>query len=125
MLGLLFRIGGLLLAGAAATAAVAAIVIAVNANITAGTIREQAKMKCPSAVKAVLLSIHVTNNVGLFNYITEVKTKPSPELKAKLARSRKVDVGLFDRSGTKISEMTIESSEGVSENLYVGQEIYI
>ncbi len=97
MLGLLFRLGGLLLAGAAATATVAAIVIAVNAIITAGTIREQAKMKCTSAFKAELLS----------------------------KDRRKVNVGVFDRSDTKISEMTIESSEGVSENLHVGQVIYI
>lgn len=94
MLGLLLRLAGVALATAVA---VSVITVAVNGIITARTIREQAKIKCPQAFKALVTS----------------------------KGTRKVGVGLFNRNNTKLSEMTLETNEDITENLSVGQVIYI
>ena len=39
--------------------------------------------------------------------------------------TKRVNVGIFDEEDYKIKDLTITSTEGVSDNLYVGQEIYL
>lgn len=39
--------------------------------------------------------------------------------------TKKVDVGIFDENNDKIKDLTVESEKGVSDELYVGQEIYL
>lgn len=119
MLGLLLRIAGVALAATAATAAVVAIAAVVNGTITAGTIREQAKIKCPSAIKAVIQGMGT-------GQVKNAKMKCHPELKNMLFAEgrRTVGVGLFDNN-TKVAEMTLETNEDIAENLSVGQVIYI
>ena len=99
MLGLLLRLGGALLAGAAvgaaATVAVAAICVTISELISPRQIAEKAKIKCPGAIKAF------------------VESKDT----------RRVCVGLFDSNNDRVGEMTIESSKGVSSSIYVGQQI--
>lgn len=95
MLDLLLRLGGALLVGAAATAAVAAICITISELISPRQIAQTAKKKCPEAIKAL------------------VESKDT----------RKVGVGLFDSNNDRVGEMTIESSKGVSSSIYVGQQI--
>ncbi len=101
MLGLLLRLGGALLvgaaAGAAATAVVAAICVIINESIGERQIAENAKIRCPRAYKAIVLN---KNN-------------------------RKVNVGLFDRKNVRFGDMTIESSKGVDSSICVGQQIYV
>lgn len=39
--------------------------------------------------------------------------------------TKKVNVGIFDENNDKIKDLTVESEKGVSDELYVGQEIYL
>ncbi len=98
MLGTILRTIGLLLAlGGAATI----IAITINNYITAREIAKQAKEQAPKK--------------GLQAIKAMVKSK----------NTKKVDIGLFNSSNEEVQQMTIESSKGVSNDLYVGQEIYI
>lgn len=97
MFGILIRTLGALLA----IGGVVAIAITINNRITAREIarqaREQALKEAKNAIKAL------------------VKAKST----------KKVDVGLFNSSNEEVQQMSIESSKGVSDDIYVGQEIYI
>lgn len=76
---------------------VVAIAITINNRITAREIARQALKKAKNAIKAL------------------VKAKST----------KKVDVGLFNSSNEEVQQMSIESTKGVSDDIYVGQEIYI
>lgn len=59
---------------------------------------------------------------------SEVKVRYPDALKILIQEKKKtaVNVGIFGDNGTVIeSNVEIESSQGVSDNLYVGQQIYL
>ncbi len=60
-------------------------------------LRNEIKMRCPEAMKALIMS----------------------------KRSNSVDVGIFNNASKQIQTMNIQSNSGVSNDLYVGQEIYL
>lgn len=60
-------------------------------------IKDAVKQECPEALKAVI----------------EKK------------KSDAISVGIFDKNYNKIESTTIRSEQGVSDSLFVGQEIYI
>ena len=82
--------------GGAVGAGIGYIVCAIKGDIDSEKIREQTKIKCPDALKAL------------------VKSKTT----------KKVNCGIFDEE-KEITEIDFSTENGVVKNLYVGQEIYI
>lgn len=75
----------------------AVLSLTVYAILDAKTVREEVKRKCPSALKA--------------------------EIMAK--KENAVKVGIFENEDEVANTLEITSTKGVSENLYVGQVIYL
>jgi len=85
-------------AGLLATAVIAYGVVKIYKKITADRIREEViKIGKSNAFKAM------------------IKSK----------KTKRVNVGIYDRQDKEIGTMTLESEEGVDKNLYVGQTIRI
>ncbi len=124
MLGLLLRLGGALLVGAAATVAVAAICVTVSELISPRQIARTARIKCPGALKVVITGAPV-RNVGLYSEAGIIKC--TEEFRKLITSNdlRKVYCDVYNKNDEKVGEMTIESSEGVDSSIYVGQEIYV
>lgn len=74
----------------------ALITIAVASIISQGTIKEKVKEQCSEAFKAL------------------IREKKKEAIK----------VGIFDSNEKELKEMEITSTQGVSDDLYVGQIIY-
>lgn len=90
--------GAVWFAGAAAGEAVEALVeYTINKVIDIFSVKEEIKMRCPSALKAQIVQ----------------------------KKSNAVDVGIYNNSSTMTSKITIKSDEGVSGDLRVGQVIYL
>lgn len=87
-----------LLLGAAAGAAIVATVVTVKRIIDKRTIQNEVKVKCPDAFKALI----------------------------KQKKENAINVGIFDHNDNElVSDMSIESEQGVSSDLCVGQIIYV
>lgn len=99
MIGLgISAFGAVWFTGAATGAAVEAIVeYTINKIIDIFSLKEEIKMRCPSALKAQIVQ----------------------------KKSNAVDVGIYNNSSTMTSKITIKSDEGVSGDLRVGQVIYL
>ncbi len=87
----------IILGGAAILAAAVAGGIVIHRKINERRLREAIKKEFTEAVKAI---------------INDKSTK-------------RVDVGIFAEDDCKIKDLTFTSDEGVSDELYVGQEIYL
>lgn len=97
MLDLLFDLVGDLLFGAAVGAAVGAVVYLTLEYIDKNAVQKAAQdykfEKCPSAIKAKILS----------------------------KDTKKVSIGLFGNNETQLESFDIEAERGVSNDVYVGQ----
>ncbi len=76
---------------------------------------------------AALISIAVATIISQNTIQVQVKEKCSDAFKALIKEKKKdaVKVGIYDRSDNSLNEMEISSTEGVADDLYVGQIIYI
>lgn len=74
-----------------------------------------------------LVGVTVCGIIDAFTIKKEVKTKCPDAFKILILKKKKtaVDVGIFDKNEQPQQRMTIESSEGISEGLYEGQELYV
>lgn len=63
--------------------------------------------------------------LDLFGLRNEIKQRCPQAMKAKILAKKKdaVNVGIFGNSSNQIQTMNIHSNQGISNDLYVGQEI--
>ncbi len=94
---MLFEILEALFWGAAGAAAGAAIAYVIDKVITAYSVKETVREKCPNALKAIIME----------------------------KKENAVNVGIFDYNDQMSECIEIKSSKGVSNSLQVGQEIYM
>lgn len=94
---MLFEILEALFWGAAGAAAGAAIAYVIDKVITAYSVKETVREKCPNALKAIIME----------------------------KKQNAVNVGIFDYNNQMSECIEIKSSKGVSDSLQVGQEIYM
>lgn len=83
--------------GAASAAAGAAVAYVIDKAITAYSVKETVREKCPGALKAIIME----------------------------KKQNAVNVGIFDQNNQRSESIEIQSSKGVSNSLHVGQEIYL
>lgn len=82
---------------------------------------------------AAVLAATVAGGIVVHKKINErrlreyIKKEFAEAVKARIndKSTKRVDVGIFAEDDCKIKDLTFTSEEGVSDELYVGQEIYL
>lgn len=98
---------------------ISAIVAAVKA--TAGAVKDVAYFV------GDLIDAVVSGVIDLFTIEEQVRQQVPNAFKVKILEKKKtaVDVGIFNKNDQPLQQMHIESDEGVSNELQVGQEYYL
>lgn len=113
-------------------AAITIVAIVLTTYIAALVAAETAKKAAKAAGKAIDAAIEyisevVLSIIDLFTVKDEVRKKVPQALKAEILEKKKnaVSVGIFSNETDLSYNMTLSSDEGVSNDVYVGQVIYL
>lgn len=106
--------------------------IGLTAYITALVAAEAAKKAAKAAEKAIDAAIDyiyevVLSIIDIFTVKDEVRRKVPQALKAEILEKKKnaLSVGIFSNETDISYNLTLTSDEGVSDDVYVGQVIYL